>query len=291
MPRTVAEGFDDFLIKLRATPVETEGARSHRDSIQRCLANEYGYLKRFCRIGSFGNGTSVAGFSDIDYLAVLPGSVLTTNSAYSMSKVRDALAKRFWATEVRIDCPAIALPFGTVAAEHTEIVIADYVSDLGGFPTYDIPDCQGGWMRASPDAHNHYVNEQDLRLDRRVKSLIRFIKAWKYLRSVPISSFYLEMRVAKYCETEKTILYEHDVRRVFKMLWDCQLADMRDPMGITGSVPACKTAIKRADALSKLQTAFTRSDNAIVASSSGRVSDAFDWWRLVFDYTFPTYYW
>lgn len=291
MPRTVPEGFEDFLTKLRATPVETDGARRHRESIQRCLVNEYGYLKRFVRIGSFGNGTSIAGFSDVDYLAVLPTSVLTNVSSHSMIKVRNVLANRFPATGVRIDCPAIALPFGTVAAEHTEIVIADQITDYNGFLAYDIPNCQGGWMGASPDAHNHYVDQQDQRLGRRVKPLIRFIKAWKYLRSVPISSFYLEMRVAKYCATESAIVYEHDVRRIFRMLWDCQLADMRDPMGISGNVPACKTAVMRADALSKLQTALTRAENAGTASARGQIADAFDWWRLVYDYNFPTYYW
>lgn len=291
MPRTVPEGFDDFLTKLRATPVETEGARRHRESIQRCLVNEYGYLKRFVRIGSFGNGTNIAGFSDVDYLAVLPISALHANSTTSMVKVRNLLAGRFPLTGVRIDCPAITLPFGTVAAEHTEIVIADYITEFNGHAAYDIPDCQGGWMGASPDAHNHYVNEQDQRLGRRVKPLIRFIKAWKYLRSVPISSFYLEMRVAKYCSSEHTILYDHDVRRVFRMLWNCQLADMRDPMGVSGNVRACKTEVQRADALSKLQTALTRSDNALEASAEDRIADAFGWWRLVFDYNFPTYYW
>lgn len=290
MQRSVPEGFEDFLTKLRATSAETDGARSHRESIHRCLVNEYGYLKRFVRIGSFGNGTNVGRFSDVDYLAVLPSSALTTVSSISMIKVRNVLANRFCATGVRIDCPAITLPFGSGGSDRTEIVIADYITDYNGFPVYDIPDCQGGWMVASPDSHNHYVDQQDRRLAWRVKPLIRLIKAWKYLRSAPISSFYLEMRVAKYCSTKKAILYEFDIRRVFKMLWDCQLADMRDPVGVSGNVAACKTAIKREEALSKLETALTRAENAEATMARGRISDAFDWWRLVYDYNFPTYY-
>ena len=47
-------------------------------------------------------------------------------------------------------------------------------------------------QQASPDAHNAYVASIDTKFGGKVKPLIRFIKAWKYFRDVPISSFYLE---------------------------------------------------------------------------------------------------
>lgn len=71
MPRSVEEGFTDFLVKLRATATETEAAKKHRRSIEACLQNNFGLL-RFTRIGSFGNGTSISGYSDVDYLACIP---------------------------------------------------------------------------------------------------------------------------------------------------------------------------------------------------------------------------
>jgi hypothetical protein len=51
--------------------LETSATVSHRASIKACLENNFG-LKRFTRIGSFGNGTNVSGYSDVDYLACLP---------------------------------------------------------------------------------------------------------------------------------------------------------------------------------------------------------------------------
>lgn len=92
----------------------------------------------------------------------------------------------------------LVCPFGSSKSETTEIVPADYVGESGDYKIYDIADCSGGWMRASPDAHNDYVRIIDDRLGGKVKPLIRFIKVWKYYRDVPISSFYLELRVAKY---------------------------------------------------------------------------------------------
>lgn len=289
MPRTVDEGFRDFLPKLTASGAESEAAKGHRASIETRLKTDFG-LRRFARIGSFGNGTSICGFSDVDYLASLARDTLTANSTYSLGKIRDALDNRFPNTGVRVSCPAVVVPFGSRRSETTEVVPADYIEEKNGFKIYDIADCKGDWMRASPDAHKAYVASVDEKLAGKVKPLIRFIKAWKYYRDVPISSFYLELRVAKYATGEKSIIYEYDVKRVLCQLRDCKLADMQDPMGISGYIPACKTDGFYQDALSKLDTAATRAEKAREAAEKGNISDAFDWWRLLYNYEFPTYY-
>lgn len=145
-------------------------------------------------------------------------------------------------------------------------------------------------MKASPEAHLHYVDEVHKKLSNKVKPLVRYIKAWKYFRDVPISSFYLEMRVAKYASTESSIIYYWDIQRVLKLLWDNQLAAIQDPMGVSGYISACKTEAKRDDALSKLERAMTRATKAREAVDAGKISDAFDWWRLLYNDEFPTYY-
>lgn len=290
MPRSIDEGFNDFLAKLTPTTYESEAAKNHRYSIKTRLELEFGYVPRFVRIGSFGNGTSISGYSDVDYLACLPTNVLTENSAYSLQKVRNTLAERFPNTGVRVSCPAVVCPFGTSASETTEIVPADFVTERDGYKVYDIADCSGGWMRASPDAHNEYVSAQDKRLGGKVKPLIRFIKAWKFARDVPISSFYLELRVAKYASGEKTIVYDIDVKNILSTLRDCSLASMQDPAGVSGYISACRSEVQRQDALSKLNSAATRAEKARDAAVAGKVSDAFDWWRLLYDSWFPTYY-
>lgn len=289
MPRSIEEGFDDFLVKLKAKVAETQAATRHRASIEACLTSNFG-LKRFVRIGSFGNGTSVSGYSDIDYLASIPPAQLTQNSGYSLSKIRDALDARFPQTGVRVNTPAIAVPFGTYRSESTEVVPADYIGETKGFKVYEIADGNGGWMRISPDSHNDYVARVDRQHGGRVKPLIRFVKAWKFYRSVPISSFYLEMRVAKYAEGESAIVYDIDVQRVLKSLWDHQLAKLQDPTGFSGYVSASKTEIQREDALSKLNTAVVRAQKARQAAVDANVADSFYWWRLLYNDAFPTYY-
>ena len=123
MPRTVDEGFRDFVSKLTPSSSESAAAASHRASIEACLNTNFG-VERFFRTGSFGNGTSISS----------PSSSSTT----SLTKVRDALDKRFPATGVRVSCPAVMVPFGSLAKESTEVVPADLAVIPGKLNVYVI---------------------------------------------------------------------------------------------------------------------------------------------------------
>lgn len=291
MPRTLDEGFRDFLYNLTPSSTESTAAKSHRLSIQSCLKANFG-LDAFFRSGSFGNGTSIYGYSDVDYFAVIPTKSLTQTSSASLRKIRDALDARFPRTGVAVSTPAVRVPFGNLAAESTEVVPADYVGRTvgGGYNLYEIADGDDGWMRSSPDAHNAYVARVDSKLDGRLKPLIRFVKAWKYLRSVPISSFYLELRITQYASAETYISYDEDIARVLSRLEANELAKLQDPLGISGYISACATQAQLADALSKVHTARTRAQKAVQARKDGDLKDAFGWWDLLYGQWFPSYY-
>ena len=289
MPRSIEQGFSDFLTNIKATAAETSATVSHRASIKACLENKFG-LKRFTRIGSFGNGTNISAYSDVDYLACLPTTSLKQSSNYSLRVVKEALETRFPNTGVMVRCPTVVCPFGVYRSQHTEIVVADYVKEEKGYKVYEIADGNDGWMQICPDAHNAYVDAVDKKHGGKVKPLIRFIKAWKCYRDVPIKSFYLEMRVAKYADGESSIVYDIDVKSILTMLRDNGLAALQDPMGIDGYIYPCKTEAFKQDALSKLNTAATRAEIARTATTNGDIKEAFDWWKLIYNDKFPNYY-
>lgn len=289
MPRSIEQGFNDFLTNIKATAAETSATVSHRASIKACLENNFG-LKRFTRIGSFGNGTNVSGYSDVDYLACFPTASLKQSSDASLRMVKDALVARFPNTGVTVRCPTVVCPFGEYKSQHTEIVVADYVKEDSGYKVYEIADGSGGWVQICPDAHNAYVDAVDKKHNGKVKPLIRLVKAWKCYRDVPIKSFYLEMRVAKYADGETCIVYEIDVKRILTMLRDNGLAALQDPMGIDGYIYPCKTEAFKQDALSKLSTAATRAEKAREAEAANDIKTAFDWWKLLYNDKFPNYY-
>jgi hypothetical protein len=286
---TVASAFDIFLGRLTPTPGETAAAKAHRESIRQCLESRF-EITNFFRTGSFGHGTSVRGFSDVDCFAVVPTVKLTRNSDTTLGYFRDALDARFPRTGVKVRGPAVIVPFGKDGAESTEVIPADYVGKSSkGKNVYDIPNRAGGWMRSSPSGHNAWVDDIDQKLSGRVKPLIRIVKAWKYQRAVPVHSFYLELRVAAWAAHEKAIVYSLDVRGVLKHLDGLGLASMVDPIEVAGRVAASGTDVQLADAKSKLTTALTRAEKARVAELTDHPKEAFQWWDLVFNGTFPAY--
>jgi len=289
MPRTIEEGFRDFHDHLKIIKTESEAVKSHRASIEACLKSNFG-MNRFFRTGSIGNGTNVNGYSDTDYFAGIPRENLKNSSTTSLRVIKEALKKRFPNTLIYVDSPAVVIDFGDVASETTEIIPADYLKTEKGVNIYDIPDNSDSWMESSPKANNDYVTKINSDLSFKVKPLIRFIKAWKFYNNVPISSFYLEMRVAKYASQEKSIVYSIDIKSILAHLIAVDLAQMVNPAGVGGYIQACKSEADKKDALSKLNTAYSRAEKARNAESTEKISDAFYWWNLLFNDKFPSYY-
>ncbi len=289
MPRTIDEGFRDFLVKLTPSTSEITSAKSHRSSIESCLKNNFG-MTRFFRTGSFGNGTSISGYSDVDYFAEIPSKNLKQNSSSTLTMVKNALAIRFPNTGVRVTSPTVLVPFGYDKKDSTEIAPCDHRTTDHGFKIYEIADGNGGWLKSSPDAHNAYVRSVDSKHNGKVKKLIRYIKAWKFYQNVPISSFYLELRVAKFCDDESSILYHYDIKTILSNLLSNNLSKMSDPLGISGLISPCETQVKYNDSLSKLNTAVVRAEKALNSVQDDNIKDAFYWYNLLYNGEFPNYY-
>ncbi|MFK5893641.1 MAG: nucleotidyltransferase [Pseudomonadota bacterium] len=289
MPRTIDEGFRDLLSKLTPSSTESAAAKSHRTSIKGCLETNYS-MTNFFKTGSFGNGTSISGYSDVDYFAVIPTESHKQDSGTNLTVIKNTLTKRFPDTGVRVDCPTVVLPFGTDAKESTEVVPADYKRKTNGYNVYEIADCSGDWMDSSPTTHKAYIKEQDDRLSGKLRPLIRFIKAWKFYRNVKISSFYLELRVAKLMQNESSIVYSIDINTIISWLYDNDLPAIQDPKGVSGLINPCKTKAQKTDAISKLGTAKTRVANARSYEEKKGIKNAFYYWDLFFDSKFPSYY-
>ncbi|HSK72682.1 MAG TPA: nucleotidyltransferase, partial [Pyrinomonadaceae bacterium] len=216
MARTLEQGFQDLLKRLIPLASERERGTVHKASVRSCLVKNFGCFS-FFETGSFGNRTGVRHFSDTDYFAVCPDQELRKNSSKTLREVKEALQYTFWRTagKIKVNSPSVTIPFGKYASENLEITPCFYnkiiATPLGRKKSYGIADGQGGWMLSSPQAHNAYVELHDRRLLRRLKPLITLVKAWKFFHNVPVSSFYLELRITKFAESKKKINYEIDL--------------------------------------------------------------------------------
>lgn len=292
MAVTVEGAFGQLLDRLRASRAEVSTAASHRASIQAKLVESFG-ATAFFRTGSFGNGTNISGFSDVDYFAVIPREKLLADSSQTLERIASALRTRFPLTpNIRVNAPGVQLPFGLDGAEHTEVVPVDETGLTRlGFRQFDMPDRNGGWMFSAPESHNSYVGDIDARLSGRLKPLIRFLKAWRCFRSVPIRSFYLELFAAQYAEGETTIIYDIDVKALLQRLADQQLLAFQDPRFPNDYfwIEPGGSETTRQEALSRVQMAAGWAEDAVQWRLAGNVRNAFDRWRLVFNNEFPPY--
>jgi hypothetical protein len=293
MPRTLEIAFDQFHAQLKPTQAVTEAATRHRASIKSSIEKIY-TLNYFFQSGSSGNATDIRYYSDVDYMAIIPTSQLKVNSDTMLRKIRDQLDYTFPRTNVHISSPAIVVPFGAFGVETTEVVPGDLRSWNGDVPIFEIADGHGGWLKTAPKAHNAYVTEINKKYNFTVKMFIRFIRAWKYYNGVDISSFYLEMRAAKYtdsyCDGKRFLSFIIDLHYFFKFLSDYNLPSLQDPTGNVGYISACSTEAKKATALSRVNTAATRTEKAMNAHMAGNDKDAFYWLNLLFNDKFPNYY-
>ncbi len=161
IPDSVETGFNKLLTRIRTTPAESAAAASHRKAIQSALENSFS-MSAFLRTGSFGSGTNIAGYSDVDYFAVIPTNNLKQNSSTTLEEVASVLRDRFPLTGVRINGPSVQVPFGPDGAETTEIVPVDFTGFTKlGFRQFEMPDGNGGWMFAAPESHKAYVDGVD----------------------------------------------------------------------------------------------------------------------------------
>lgn len=288
MATNVNDAFDQLVGRLTPSNTEATAAASHRASIEQCLKAQFGMF-RFFRSGSFGFGTSVSGYSDVDYFAVLPTNRLKQDSNSTLNEVAAALRVRFPLTGVKIEAPVVVVPFGSNKGERHEIIPADFLWPSGGADVFHIPNRAGGWIQSSPDAHGRRIDNVNDRLGKKVKPLIRLMKAWKYYNAVPIRSFYLEMRTAEYAATQSTIIHRWDVRGVLQHLLSVGLADMTDPTGLPDPIYAAYTS-EIPTILAKIRDTLTHADAAFTLEEAGNVRGAFARWDNVFNYGFPGYY-
>ncbi|NNN02852.1 MAG: nucleotidyltransferase [Acidimicrobiaceae bacterium] len=288
MARTVAQALEKFLEDLVPLPSQRDAAAQHRASVETSLKNGLS-VSRFRDIGSFGHGTGIRGHHDVDLLVSISNDSKPATSATTLEQVKKVLSASFPSTTVRVSRPSVVVEFNG-GAEKWEVTPGFIKSAKDAPVLYDIPGVgAGNWMESAPLEHLAYGNEVNgmTEIAGGAKKLARLVKAWKYYNNVPISSFYLEMRSAKYLSTEKFFEPLEDICRLLEQLVKLELADMNDPKGIASRFAACSSVPNHDDALSKAKTGASRARKALDAKKAGNEVLAFQYLDLLFNGKFP----
>jgi hypothetical protein len=287
--RSVEEGFDVFLSRLTPTEAQRSAGAKHRASVKAALEARLN-TGRFIETGSFSHGTGIRGYSDIDALISIRSD--QPDSSYTaLNWVKDALSERFPRTPVKIRRPAVVVEFG--GGYETWEIIPGFITGRGTMKqfVYDVPSPKAGtgWIDSAPNEHLAYVNRANKKSGPgNAKALARLVKAWKYYRNVPVSSFYLEMRCAQHIMRHSTYIHAWDLCEILESLHSHKLAAMNDPSEATGRIRACSSDSNREEALTKLSRAATRARLALDAKKADKPDDAFYYLDKLFAGHFPS---
>jgi hypothetical protein len=251
-------------------------ASMRRKAIETALANSSLRVGSMFESGSWTHGTGISAKSDVDYMAVAAGARPRWPSS-ALETAKNAVKGCYeYVWDVRVSSPVIAVQF--TSQPQFEIAPAWFKEKISGFSVYQIAGRSDEWVLSAPGAHLDYVNRQNDRLGKKVKPLIRLLKAWKHHAGAPVSSFYLEMRTAEYAASENAVIYDIDLRAVVSSIIGYEARDMNDPAHIVGRIPACASDDKRRQTLRLLRSAKV---NLQEADAARQVGDQRAYWRAM----------
>lgn len=248
------QAIDRYLAERAPTDTHKIEVRRYRQRLHDIFSREYNMLA-FFQSGSFQHGTAVMPYSDVDYIVRIHFEDRPSSSTTILNRMRDLLTRELTeATSVSVSRPAVTIKFPSIVADY-EITPAYLVR---GSTDEDrvvvIPASEGQWREAAPQAHNKFVAEIDRKHNGAARELARLLKAWKYQHSVPISSFYLEMRSAEYGKNNSSIWALASLRSIVTKLISTELAAMNDPTLLVSRITACSAESSRRVSMMKLRT-------------------------------------
>jgi hypothetical protein len=285
--RTVTHPLDQFATTLVTPAPDRTVVAERRERVVKLLA-PVGVWQMF-ESGSFSHGTAVPVHSDVDYMARTDLDKKPSDPATALRRVKDALVDSYEFRSIKISSPSVKVEFWT--PPHFEVAPAFWETKSGNDDVFHIAGPNSEWVLSAPSAHNRYVTEQNDRLGKKVKPLVRLLKAWKYYTGAPVSSTYLELRTAQYLAGESSVIYKYDLPTMFRKIIAAELAPMNDPLGIVKRIRACSSEANRSTTLAAMRCARTSLEAAASAEADGSAGTY--WLRMseLFGNAFPYRSW
>ncbi len=288
---TINDSFKLLLSRIEPTQAQIDAAEQHLATIKARLKTVF-TLKDFLKTGSYSRGTFNKGSSDVDMFAVVTRDDMRCGDNYvtsdtALDRFKKELEGRFWNTTVYRDVHAIVVQFTDCQVDVVPAFFKGVTEQ--NWPLYSIPDGAGGWMEASPALHNAYINQEDKPASGKIRGTARLLKFWRECRSprVPVSSFHIELALAStgICKGVKS--YADCVTEMLQLLAQRECRAVKDPMNISGYIPAVKSESQRESALASVRYSRDKAKAALNADAQGDLNEARRLWDIAFNGQFP----
>jgi hypothetical protein len=201
----VAERFDAFLSKIQLTPAQRADGTTKHTGVRACLNRHYynstSGTANSRLVGSWGKETQVRPPRDIDVLHVLPSEVYWrfeqrqgNKQAQLLQEVRDVLRGTYHDTDLRADGLVVQVRFESYAVE---LLPAFALQNSDRFWICDTNN-GGQYKTVDPGAEQNAVAASNAATNGNTRALIRMLKVWQRVCTVPLKSFMLELLAVEF---------------------------------------------------------------------------------------------
>jgi Second Messenger Oligonucleotide or Dinucleotide Synthetase domain len=273
--------------RVRPREDELPAVRAHLIAIERRLAQAFP-RSRIVQIGSHSRGTAIAVHSPIDMLAVLPRAWATWGGRrvppeMIIRRIAEDLSDLVLTSTIRRDGYAVVLEFKGVN-QAVQIVPGFFRRRLNHYPVYSIPNVDHRWMEASPEWHNAFFSQADMRSSGKLRVISILLKAWGLAGSPPlgISSLYVDMLLATSPIVAEGKSYGECLHYFLKEFVCREMRCLPDPANLSGGIAASPSyrSVERLYAAAK--SASEHSQAAFDAQAHGKSAAAKRHWIALF---------
>jgi hypothetical protein len=284
---TIKQGFDKLKQNLEITNLQESSVSTRQQILREAVEKHLTVLDSFLA-GSYRRNTLIAPLSeaDVDIFIVLdPKYYKYDGQAYLLDKMRNALKATYPRTpEISRNGQAVTITFTDFCVD---VVPAFYRSGGG----YLIPNSiSQEWIPTDPKEHVKIWSDANKQHNGDLIPLIKMFKGWNKKTGQLLRSFHLESLVIDILNGVTISDFPSGVRYVFDKARARVKSPIIDPAGYGGHIGSYLSTQKKIDdVVSRLETAYSRAKTAEELASKGKVSEATDKWRLIFDTYFPAY--
>ncbi|WP_416484319.1 SMODS domain-containing nucleotidyltransferase [Streptomyces sp. CL12] len=291
MAITTTAAFNEFDTKVKPSPATWAKVHERRNAVVNVIKEAFpaGNAIRYQShkiIGSLGRNTACNPVDDIDLMVYLHvdqdlwNRRYRYNSSEFLYRVRKALNENSPVRKIGSRGQAVRFFY----ADGLNVDVAAVEKYTSG--DCCIPDGVGGWLTTNPNKHEAYLSDRSNVLGGDLKKVIRFAKKWNKAHSSRLSSFHLEMLVARTYGTLGS-----NSRTALRLFFDYNMRNLsvQDPAGFSGDLSAYLNCVSKGAVNDSLKSARDRADLALTAEKRGDHREAIRLWRIVLGNDFPAY--
>lgn len=287
----VRRRFEQFHRNIQLTKMQQDDGHKKRAGVVSCLNRSYydsnSDTDNSFFVGSWGKDTAIRPPRDVDMYFQLPVEVYNRFQDYVynrqsalLQEVKNTLSVTFPNTDMRGDRQVVVVDFGSYKVE----VVPAFLLNNGRYWICDTHN-GGSYKETDPRAEVNRVEEVDSTNARNLRTLIRMLKTWQSICSVPIKSFHLELLAIEFISQSPWRLndffyFDWITRDFFAFLYHRANRSVFVP-GTFESIALGDTWQSRAN------SAYYRAVQACTYEYENRIADAGEEWQKIFGTDIP----